>query len=99
MIYQSRAPVAYFTSQFGAKIACAVLDFILSHESILDYACVTGALAGHLLRAGLSVAACDLSRDLVEIVQGMHQKQPRILGAFSIIELGLTDLPLMLLFW
>ena len=63
--YQSRSPDAYFTSQFGAQIAGSVLDFIPRHARILDYACGTGALTGHLLRAGLSVAACDLSRDPV----------------------------------
>lgn len=90
--YQSRSPDAYFTSQFGAQIAGAVLDFIPRHARILDYACGTGALTGHLLRAGLSVAACDLSRDSVEIVQGKYQKQPGFLGAFSIAEMALTDL-------
>ena len=92
--YQSRSPDAYFTSQFGAQIAGAVLDFIPRHARILDYACGTGALTGHLLRAGLSVAACDLSRDSVEIVQGKyqkHQKQPGFLGAFSIAELALAS--------
>ena len=90
--YQSRSPYAYFTSQFGAQIAGTVLDFIPRHARILYYACSTGALTGHLLRAGLSVAACDLSRDSVEIVQGKYQQQPGFLGAFSIAELALTDL-------
>ena len=90
--FQSRSTEAYFTSQFGSQIANAIQDFIPKKARVLDYACGTGALTGHLLHAGLSVAACDLSYESVEIVQNKFQKQPEFLGAFSIAELALKDL-------
>lgn len=90
--YQSRSTEAYFTSQFGSQIATVIQDFIPKKARVLNYACGTGALTGHLLHAGLSVATCDLSYESVEIVQNKFQKQPGFLGAISIAELALKDL-------
>lgn len=73
--YKSNFPQAYFATQFGIQIADTVQKLISPHSRILDYACGTGALTGHLLDAGMSVAACDLSPDSLHVVRGKYEKR------------------------
>lgn len=82
--YQSQFPEKYFTNLYGDRIADAVRIFVPRRARILDYACGTGALTAHLLRAGFSVGACDLSPDSVEYVQKTHAGHPAFLGASTI---------------
>lgn len=90
--YQSNFPQAYFTTQFGIQIADTVQKLIPPHSRILDYACGTGALTGHLLDAGMSVAACDLSPDSLHVVRGKYEKRKGFLGSYSIDELPSSGL-------
>jgi 2-polyprenyl-3-methyl-5-hydroxy-6-metoxy-1,4-benzoquinol methylase len=79
--YQSRTPENYFTSLYGDRIADAVCSCVPPRARILDYACGTGALTGHLLHAGFFVSACDLSPDSVAYVQNKYDKHPAFCGA------------------
>jgi len=85
--YQSRFPEIYFTNLYGDRIANAVLSHVPPMARILDYACGTGSLTGHLLRAGFSVGACDLSPDSVEYVQKNYSGHPAFCGASTIDDL------------
>jgi 2-polyprenyl-3-methyl-5-hydroxy-6-metoxy-1,4-benzoquinol methylase len=85
--YQSRFPENYFTSLYGDRIADAVRNYVPRRARILDYACGTGALTGHLLRSGFSVGACDLSPDSVAYVQKNHAGHPAFCGASTIDDL------------
>ncbi len=82
--YQSLFPEIYFTSLYGGRIADAVRNFVPRSARILDYACGTGALTGHLLRSGFSVGACDLSPDSVAYVQKNYAEHPAFYGASTI---------------
>lgn len=90
--YQSNFPQAYFTTQFGTQIAGTVQRLLPPRSRVLDYACGTGALTGHLLDAGMSVAACDLSPDSLHVVRDRHEKRQGFLGTFSIVELPSSGL-------
>jgi len=63
--YQSRYPVNYFTSLYGHEIAKVVCKHVPRSSRILDYACGTGSLIGHLLRSGFIVGGCGLSSQTV----------------------------------
>lgn len=90
--YQSRFPDAYFTSQFGDQIAGAVRNRLPRNAKILDYACGTGALTGHLLDCGMSVASSDLSSASLNLVRQRFDDHKSFLGAFSIEELASSAL-------
>lgn len=85
--YQSRFPESYFTSLYGDQIAEAVRAYVPRQALILDYACGTGALTGHLLRMGFSVGACDLSPDSVAYVRRINVAHSSFRGAYTIDEL------------
>jgi 2-polyprenyl-3-methyl-5-hydroxy-6-metoxy-1,4-benzoquinol methylase len=85
--YQSRFPENYFTSLYGDEIAKAVRKYAPRQARILDYACGTGALIGHLLRANFSVGGSDLSPDSVAYVRKVHGDHPSFKGAYTLDEL------------
>lgn len=85
--YQSHFPENYFTSLYGDEIAKAVRKHVPRQARILDYACGTGALTGHLLRADFSVGACDLSPDSIAYVRKVHGAHPSFNGAYTLDEL------------
>lgn len=85
--YQSRFPEKYFTSLYGDRIAEAVGRHVPRQARILDYACGTGALTGHLLGAGFWVSACDLSPDSVAYVQKSYTGTVAFRGASKIGDL------------
>ncbi len=89
--YQSRFPENYFTSLYGDQIADAVRNYVPRRARILDYACGTGALTGHLLHSGFSVGACDLSPDSVAHVQKNHAGHPAFRGASTIDDLLVSE--------
>jgi 2-polyprenyl-3-methyl-5-hydroxy-6-metoxy-1,4-benzoquinol methylase len=90
--YQSRFPENYFTSLYGDRIAEVIRRYLPSQARVLDYACGTGALTGHLLRAGFVVGGCDLSSDSVAYVRGAHAGNPAFRGAMTIDELLASEL-------
>lgn len=85
--YQSRFPENYFTSLYGDRIVDAVRSYVPRRARILDYACGTGALTGHLLRSGFSVGSCDISPDSVAYVQKSYVGHPTFCGASTIDDL------------
>lgn len=90
--YQSRFPENYFTTLYGDRIAELMRRYLPLQAKVLDYACGTGALTGHLLRAGFSVGACDLSPDSVAYVNSVHAGNSRFRGATTIQELVASEL-------
>lgn len=90
--YQSRFPENYFTSLYGDRIAEVMRRYLPPQATVLDYACGTGALTGHLLLAGFSVGACDLSPDSVAYVRDVHVGNPLFRGATTIDELLASEL-------
>jgi len=85
--YQSRFPENYFTSLYGAEIAKAMRKHVRRQARILDYACGTGALTGHLLHSDYSVGGCDLSPDSIAYVRKVYDSHPAFKGAYTIDEL------------
>ena len=90
--YQSSMPEKYFTSIFGEQIAAAVAKHVGKGSHVVDYACGTGALTGHLLHAGLRVSSCDLSEKSVKYVQSKYSNQIFFEGAFLVSDLNVNKL-------
>lgn len=65
----------------------------MGRRRILDYACGTGSLTGHLLNEGLDVAACDLSSDSLAIVRERYQNHPNFIGVSAPNDLKMTASP------
>jgi len=82
--YQSRFPENYFTSLYGDEIVKAVRKHVPRQARILDYACGTGALTGHLLRADFSVGGCDLSPDSIAYVRKVYGAHPSFKGTYTL---------------
>ena len=85
--YQSCFPENYFTSLYGDEVAKAVRKHVPRQARILDYACGTGALTGHLLRADFSVGGCDLSPDSIAYVRKVYGAHPSFKGTYTIEQL------------
>lgn len=86
--YQSKFKETYFTSQYGKAIVGTIRDWLPEHCRVLDYACGTGALTGHVLKEGMSVAACDLSPDSLAVLNRQYGHLPTFLGTIPLQELG-----------
>jgi 2-polyprenyl-3-methyl-5-hydroxy-6-metoxy-1,4-benzoquinol methylase len=73
-------PDMYFAQQMGRRLIDVVRPYLRGRKRILDLGCGTGALTGHLLTAGFSVAGADVSGESLETVRGRFEGRPGFLG-------------------
>ena len=95
--YHSRFPDKYFNNLHGKQIS-KLNSIYTQRGEILDYACGTGALIGHLLSADFFVASCDLSPDSIEYVKKILLFGCEFSWSFEIDDITRSKKSLMLLF-